>query len=74
MRPEKQLRRLEARRTELEQEIHHLESTLSTLTRELELASREQHVARVSDLGREYASVQGQLQHRLEEWTKVAQS
>jgi len=71
---EKQLRRLEARRTELEQEIHHLESTLSTLTRELELASREQHVARVSDLGREYASVQGQLQHRLEEWTKVAQS
>ena len=70
---EKALRRLEARRTELEQKIHRLETTLSTLTRELELASRALHVDRVSDLGREYETVQAQLQHCLEEWTKVAE-
>ena len=70
---EKLAHRREARRNELEEEIQRLEATLSQLTRELEMASRAQRVDRVYDLGREYESVQEQLQRYLEEWVGVAQ-
>ncbi len=67
-------RQREARRAELEDEIHELEATLSQLTRELEVASRAQRVDRVYDLGREYEHLQEQLQRRLEEWVGVAEA
>jgi ATP-binding cassette subfamily F protein 3 len=68
---EKLSRLRETRKTELEQEIQRLETTLSQLTRELEMASRAQRVDRVYDLGREYQTVQEKLQHCLEEWVGV---
>jgi len=73
-RADKAMRQREARRAELEEEIQRLESALSALTRELELASREQWVDRVYDLGREYEDVQQQLQRRLEEWVGAAET
>jgi len=66
------LRQAQERRAELEAEIERLEARLSVLSRELELASRAQHVNRVYDLGREYAQVEQQLQQRLEEWSAVS--
>jgi len=66
------LRQAQERRAELEAEIERLEARLSVLSRELELASRAQHVNRVYDLGREYAQVEQQLQQRLEEWSTVS--
>ncbi len=73
-RAERAARQLQARRAELEDEIHQLERTLASLTRELELASRAQRVDRVYDLGREYESVQEQLQFRLNEWARMAEA
>jgi ATP-binding cassette subfamily F protein 3 len=67
-------RQRQIRRAELEDEIHQLETTLASLTRELELASRSQRVDRVYDLGREYESVQEQLQFRLDEWAQMAEA
>jgi len=66
------LRQAQERRAELEAEIERLEGRLSALSRELEQASRAQHVNRVYDLGREYAQVEQQLQQRLEEWSLVS--
>ncbi len=73
-RTEREARQRQARRAELENEIHQLETTLASLTRELELASRSQRVDRVYDLGREYESVQEQLQFRLDEWAQMAEA
>jgi len=73
-RTERAARQLQERRAELEDEIHQLETTLASLTRELELASRSQRVDRVYDLGREYESVQEQLQFRLDEWARMAEA
>ncbi len=73
-RAERAARQLQERRAELEDEIHQLETTLASLTRELELASRLQRVDRVYDLGREYESVQEQLQFRLDEWARMAEA
>ncbi len=69
-RAQKLARQREARQAELEAEIQQLETRLSVLSHELEAASRAQRVDRVHDLGREYADVQEQLQHCLEEWIK----
>jgi len=66
------LRQAQERRAELEAESERLEGRLSALSRELEQASRAQHVNRVYDLGREYAQVEQQLQQRLEEWSLVS--
>jgi len=69
---QKLARQREERRTELEAAIDQLEARLSTLTQDLEQASRNQRIAELYDLGREYADVQEELQQRLEEWAAVA--
>ena len=60
------------RRAELETAIEQLETRLTTLTQELEQASRGQRIAELYDLGQEYADVQEELQQQLEEWASVA--
>jgi len=57
---------------ELETDIHQLETRLSVLARELELASIRQQVNRLYDLGQEYQDVQQRLEQRLTEWSGVA--
>jgi ATP-binding cassette subfamily F protein 3 len=71
-RAQKLARQQEQQRAELEATIDQLESRLSTLTQELEQASRAQRIAELYDLGRDYADVQEELQQRLEEWAAVA--
>lgn len=71
-RAQKLARQREERRAELEASIDHLETRLSTLTQDLEQASRVQRIAELYDLGREYADVQEELQQRMEEWAAVA--
>jgi chromosome segregation ATPase len=56
---------------ELEASIAELESRLQELSRELEAAGVSGAVARVHELGREYAEVEGQLYDRMAEWSKV---
>jgi len=63
----------QARQTKLETEIHQLETRLSVLTRELEVASLRQQVNRLYDLGQEYKDVQQQLEQRLADWSGVTQ-
>ncbi|HUT15544.1 MAG TPA: ATP-binding cassette domain-containing protein [Anaerolineae bacterium] len=58
----------------LETDIHQLETRLSVLARELELASLRQQVNRLYDLGQEYQDVQQRLEQRLTEWSGVAPS
>lgn len=72
-REQRQARELQNKRTELETEIQRLETHLSVLASDLERASQAQRVDRVHDLGREYASVQEQLQRSLEEWARAAE-
>jgi ATP-binding cassette subfamily F protein 3 len=71
-RAQKLARQREEQRAELEATIDRLETKLSTLTQELEQASRAQRIAELYDLGRDYADVQEELQQRLEEWAAVA--
>jgi septal ring factor EnvC (AmiA/AmiB activator) len=71
-RAQKLARQREERRAELEATIDQLETRLSTLTQELEQASRDQRIAELYDLGRDYADVQEELQQRLEDWAAVA--
>ena len=71
-RAQKLARQREERRDELEAAIHQLETRLATLTQELEQASRNQRLADLYDLGRDYADVQEELQQRMEEWAAVA--
>jgi ATP-binding cassette subfamily F protein 3 len=67
------LRQKEERRVSLESEIHRLEARLSALTVELEEASQAQRLDRLYDLGREYADVQEELNHSLEQWAAVGE-
>jgi ATP-binding cassette subfamily F protein 3 len=71
-RAQKLARQREEKRAELEATIDQLETRLSTITQELEQASRDQRIAELYDLGRDYADVQEELQQRLEEWSAVA--
>jgi ATP-binding cassette subfamily F protein 3 len=71
-RAQKLARQREEKRAELEVAIDQLETRLSTLTQELEQASRAQRIAELYDLGRDYADVQEELQQRMEEWAAVA--
>ena len=57
---------------ELEASIAEIEDRLQALSRELEAAGVSGAVARVHELGREYAEVEGQLHDRMAEWSKVA--
>jgi ATP-binding cassette subfamily F protein 3 len=57
----------------LETDIHQLETRLSVLARELELASFRQQVNRLYDLGQEYQDVQQRLEQRMTEWSGAAQ-
>jgi ATP-binding cassette subfamily F protein 3 len=71
-RAQKLVRQREEKRAELETTIHQLETRLSTLTQELEQATRAQRIAELYDLGRDYADLQEELQQRMEEWAAVA--
>ena len=71
-RAQKLARQQEEKRAELEATIDQLETKLTTLTQELEQASRNQRIAELYDLGQEYADVQEELQQRMEEWAAVA--
>ncbi len=57
---------------ELEADIAALEARLQELSRELEAAGVSSAVARVHELGREYAEVERQLHERLNEWSQIA--
>ncbi len=56
----------------LEEEITALEDRLDDLGQEIEQASSAQDVARVRQLGEEYAAVEEQLGHSLAAWEKAA--
>jgi len=56
----------------LEEEITALEDRLDDLGQEIEQASSAQDVARVRELGQEYATVEEQLGRSLAAWEKVA--
>ena len=58
---------------ELESGIAALESRLQQLSHELEMAGVCSAVARVNELGREYAEVELQLHERLSEWSQVVE-
>ena len=58
---------------EIEASIAALEARLQELSRELEIAGVSGAVARVHELGREYAQVEGQLYDRMAEWSEVAE-
>ena len=58
----------------LESQIEALEARLRELTTALDLAGRAQDVTRVTHLGVEYRTVEGQLNALLEEWAQVAQT
>jgi ATP-binding cassette subfamily F protein 3 len=58
---------------ELEASIATLEVRLQELSRELEVAGISGAVARVHELGREYADVERQLHERMTEWSQVAE-
>ena len=62
----------EKRVAEIEATIAALEARLQELSRELEIAGVSGAVARVHELGREYAAVEGQLYDRMAEWSEVA--
>ena len=68
----KAARQKEKRLAELEVSIATLETRLQELSRELEAAGVSGAVARVHELGREYAEVEGQLYDYMAEWSKVA--
>jgi ATP-binding cassette, subfamily F, member 3 len=57
---------------ELETNIAALEQRLQELSRELEAAGVSGAVARVHELGSEYATVEGQLYDRMAEWSETA--
>ncbi len=61
----------EKRVTEIEAHIAALEARLQELSRELEIAGVSGAVARVHELGREYAAVEGQLYDRMAEWSEA---
>jgi ATP-binding cassette subfamily F protein 3 len=63
----------EKRLAELEADIAALEVRLQELSRELEVAGVSGAVARVHELGREYAEVEEQLHDYMAEWSKVAE-
>jgi ATP-binding cassette subfamily F protein 3 len=63
----------EKRLAELEADIAALEVRLQELSRELEVAGVGGAVARVHELGREYAEVEEQLHDYMAEWSKVAE-
>jgi predicted nucleic acid-binding Zn-ribbon protein len=56
----------------LEEEITALEDRLDDLSQAIEQASSAQDVARVRDLGEEYAAVEEQLGRSLAAWEKAA--
>jgi len=58
---------------ELEASIAALETRLQELARELEVASVSGAVARVHELGREYAEIERQLHEQMAEWTQRAE-
>jgi ATP-binding cassette subfamily F protein 3 len=62
----------EKRVAEIEAHIAALEARLQELSHELEIAGVSGAVARVHELGREYAAVEGQLYDRMAEWSEVA--
>ena len=57
---------------EMEANIAALEARLQELSRELEVAGVSGAVARVHELGSEYAEVEQQLHERMAEWSEVA--
>jgi ATP-binding cassette subfamily F protein 3 len=65
-------REKEKRLADLEAGIASLEERLRALTHELEAAGVSGAVARVHELGREYADVEGQLYDRMAEWSEAA--
>jgi len=58
---------------ELESDIAALETRLQQLSHELEMAGVSSAVARVNELGREYAQVEQQLHERLGEWSRIVE-
>jgi len=57
---------------EMEENIAALEARLQELSRELEVAGVSGAVARVHELGSEYAEVEQQLHERIAEWSETA--
>jgi ATP-binding cassette, subfamily F, member 3 len=68
----KAAREKEKRLAELETDIAALERRLEELSHELEAAGVSGAVARVHELGREYADVEGRLYDRMAEWSEAA--
>ena len=56
----------------METNIAALEARLQELSRELEVAGVSGAVARVHELGSEYAEVEQQLHERIAEWSEAA--
>jgi ATP-binding cassette subfamily F protein 3 len=63
----------EKKLAELEAGIAELEARQQELSRELEVAGVSGAVARVNELGREYAQVERQLHERMAEWSQAAE-
>jgi ATP-binding cassette subfamily F protein 3 len=57
---------------QIEAQIHHAETTLEALTRDLEMAGRSGAFDKIQRLSAEYAAHQGKLETLLAEWEKVA--
>jgi ATP-binding cassette subfamily F protein 3 len=58
--------------SQLEQEIHRLETQLEQLSQALQRATEKQAFDKIQKLGIEYNSTEKQLEERLAEWEKVA--
>lgn len=69
---ERETKRQALRRIELEEQIHELEARQAELEAALALASQEQAVARVRELGVEHDQIQQELDRLLAEWAQVA--
>jgi ATP-binding cassette subfamily F protein 3 len=66
---ERQAARLAHRQAELEDLIHRLETRRAELEHQLTLASEQQQVERVRQLGDEYAGIESELDTLLAAWT-----
>jgi len=69
---ERKAKRQALRRTELEEQIHELEARQAELEEALAVASQEQAVARVRELGVEHDQNERELDRLLAEWAETA--
>lgn len=60
------------RLAEIEREIHALEGQLGDLSHELQVASEQQAVDKIQNLGIEYATLESRIEALMNEWEKLA--